>query len=45
VLQRGYVIVQRTGAENSLVTTRAALKTGDPLVLRFFDGEIGVTVQ
>jgi exodeoxyribonuclease VII large subunit len=45
VLRRGYVMVQRGNSEQTLVTSRAALKSGDPVVLRFFDGEAGAKID
>jgi exodeoxyribonuclease VII large subunit len=45
VLRRGYAMVQRNSPEHTLVTTRAALKSGDSVVLRFFDGKTGAKVD
>jgi exodeoxyribonuclease VII large subunit len=45
VLRRGYVMVNRGNPEHTLVTNRAALKPGDMVVLRFFDGETGAKVD
>jgi exodeoxyribonuclease VII large subunit len=39
VLRRGYVMVRRNDPDHTIITTRAAVKSGDPLLLRFFDGE------
>ncbi|MBC7622793.1 MAG: exodeoxyribonuclease VII large subunit [Aeromicrobium sp.] len=45
VLRRGYVMVQRNDPQHTLVTARATLQSGDPVVLQFYDGKAEANVS